>query len=106
LWDIPAFSCPQTLPEVDHAWHLFSVWIGDGRRDHVVQKLQEAGVSVMVNYRAIHLLSYFRETFGFKLGDFPNAERIGDATLSLPFYPNMPRAHADLVVAALKRILD
>jgi UDP-4-amino-4-deoxy-L-arabinose-oxoglutarate aminotransferase len=60
----------------------------------------------MVNYRAIHLLSYFRETFGFSAGDFPVAERIGDESLSLPFYPNMPREHADLVVDELARVLE
>jgi dTDP-4-amino-4,6-dideoxygalactose transaminase len=106
LWDMPDFSRPQTLAGVEHAWHLFPAWIGNGRRDEVIQKLQDMGISVMVNYRAIHLLSYFSETFGFSPGDFPVAERIGDASLSLPFYPNMPREHADLVVAALKQVLS
>ena len=48
----------------------------------------------------------FRETFGFRAGDFPVAERIGDESLSLPFYPNMPREHADFVVDELARVLE
>jgi dTDP-4-amino-4,6-dideoxygalactose transaminase len=87
LWDIPNLSRPKTLPGVEHSWHLFPVWI-------------------MVNYRAIHLLTYFSQTFGFKPGDFPNAERIGDASLSLPLYPNMPLEHVDRVVEALTNALD
>lgn len=106
LWDMPALSRPKTLHEVEHAWHLFSVWIGEGKRDHVIHELQRAGISVMVNYRAIHLLTYFREKFGFKPGSFPHAERIGDMNLSLPLYPNMPREHVDLVVAALRQVLS
>jgi UDP-4-amino-4-deoxy-L-arabinose-oxoglutarate aminotransferase len=106
LWDIRDLSWPATLPKVVHAWHLFSVWIGDGHRDRVIQQLQSEGISVMVNYRAIHLLTYFRETFGFRKGDFPFAESIGDASLSLPFYPGMPRAHADLVAEELTRALE
>jgi UDP-4-amino-4-deoxy-L-arabinose-oxoglutarate aminotransferase len=82
------------------------VWIGNGERDRVIQSLQEAGASVMVNYRAIHLLTYFSETFGFKPGDFPIAERIGDASLSLPLYPNMPMDHVDRVVELLRSILS
>jgi dTDP-4-amino-4,6-dideoxygalactose transaminase len=106
LWDIPSLSQPKTLAGVDHAWHLFPVWIQDGQRDRVVQNLQANGISVMVNYRAIHLLTYFRETFGFQPGDFPIAERIGDASLSLPFYPNMPLEHVDRVIDQLRNDLD
>jgi dTDP-4-amino-4,6-dideoxygalactose transaminase len=106
LWDIPDLSRPKTLPGVEHAWHLFPVWIGAGRRDQVIQRLQEMGVGVMVNYRAIHQLTYFRETFGFKTGDFPNAELIGDNSLSLPLYPNMPAEDVDRVIETLREILS
>ena len=102
LWDIPGLSRPKTLPQVEHAWHLFPVWIGDGKRDHVISELQRAGVGVMVNYRAIHLLTYFKETYGFKPGAFPFAESIGDASLSLPFYPSMPLEHVDRVIEVLR----
>jgi len=104
LWDIPNLSRPKTLPHTAHAQHLFTVWIGEGKRDQVISELQKAGVGVMVNYRAIHLLSYFSETYGFKPGDFPVAERIGDATLSLPFYPNMSLADVDRVIEVLRDI--
>ncbi len=106
LWDIPNLSRPKTLPLVEHAWHLFPIWVGDGERDRVIAELQSAGIGVMVNYRAIHLLTFFSETFGFKQGDFPVAERIGDANLSLPFYPNMPLDHVDRVVEVLRDILS
>ena len=106
LWDIPNLSQPETLPGVNHAWHLFPVLVGGGHRDRVIEHLQAQGISVMVNYRAIHLLTYFRETFGFREGDFPVAEQIGDASLSLPFYPNMPRENADIVADELARALE
>jgi dTDP-4-amino-4,6-dideoxygalactose transaminase len=105
LWDIPNLSRPKTLTLVEHAWHLFPVWVGGGQRDRVIAELQKEGISVMVNYRAIHLLTFFRETFSFTPGDFPVAERIGDASLSLPFYPNMPLDHVDRVVEVLRDIL-
>lgn len=106
LRDIPDLTRPRTLPGVEHSWHLFPVWVGAGRRDEVIQKLQAEGVSVMVNYRAIHLLTYFRETFGFRPGAFPVAEALGDASLSLPFYPGMPREHADRVAEELRAALE
>jgi dTDP-4-amino-4,6-dideoxygalactose transaminase len=106
LWDIPNLSRPATLEGVEHAWHLFPVWIGDGGRDRAIEGLQAQGVSVMVNYRAIHLLTFFREALGYTEGDFPIAERIGGSSLSLPFYPNMPTEHVEIVVESLARLLE
>src|SRR5690349_24796503 len=60
LWDIPFLTQPKTLAGVMHAWHLFPVWIGGGHRDAVIAELQNRNIGVMVNYRAIHLLSYFQ----------------------------------------------
>jgi dTDP-4-amino-4,6-dideoxygalactose transaminase len=104
LAEVPGLTWPQTLPGVKHAHHIFPVWVVDGRRDAVVAGLQEHGIPTVVNYRAIHLLTYFRERFGFKAGAFPVAERIGDATLSLPFYPSIPAEHVTAVVDCLKRL--
>ncbi|PYQ47485.1 MAG: hypothetical protein DMF78_23615 [Acidobacteria bacterium] len=105
LADLPGVSWPRSLPGVRHAWHLFPVWIGGGRRDAVIGALQERKIGVMVNYRAIHRLTFFRETFGFAGGEFPHAERIGDCTLSLPFYPGMTEDAQREVVQALKAAL-
>jgi len=60
----------------------------------------------VVNYCSKHLLSYFRDRFGLKPGAFPMAERIGDATISVPFYPNIPAAHIEAVADGLKAILS
>jgi dTDP-4-amino-4,6-dideoxygalactose transaminase len=105
LAELPGLTWPQTLPGVKHAHHLFPVWIVTGRRDQIVTGLQARGIPTVVNYRAIHLLTYFRERFGFAPGAFPMAERIGDATLSLPFYPGIPGEHVTAVADGLKALL-
>jgi len=105
LAEVPGLTWPQTLPGVKHAHHLFPVWIVNGRRDQVVAGLQERGIPTVVNYRAIHLLTYFRERFGFKPGAFPMAERIGDAALSLPFYPGIPAEHVAAVAEGLRALV-
>lgn len=95
---------PCSRPNTTHARHLFTVWVAADRRDRVVEALNAKGIGAVVNYRAIHLLSYFSETLGHKPGDFPNAERIGSETLSLPFYPTMPEDHVSRVVSALREL--
>jgi UDP-4-amino-4-deoxy-L-arabinose-oxoglutarate aminotransferase len=99
---------PRVRPQVQHARHLFPVWVGRGRRDEVIAALQARGIGAMVNYRAIHLLSYFRRTLGHGPGSFPVAERIGDSTLSLPLYPRLEseqvHAVADTIADVLGRV--
>jgi len=41
-------------------------------------------VGVAVNFRPIHLTSFYREQFGYREGTFPEAERIGASTISSP----------------------
>ena len=64
----------------------------------------EKDIGVAVNYRAIHLLTYLRKTFGFSRGDFPVAENIGDRTISLPFYPQLADEQIEYVSKALDEI--
>ena len=47
----------------------------------------------------IHKLTYFRETLSYGRGDFPNVERIGDSTISVPLYPSLWFAAVDRVCA-------
>ena len=105
LADCPGLSVPKTHPHVRHARHLFPVFVEGGGRDAIIQGFQQDGIGSVVNYRAIHLLSYFRDTFGFRVGDFPNAEQIGDRVVSLPFYPAMTEDQVTHVAATLKRLL-
>jgi UDP-4-amino-4-deoxy-L-arabinose-oxoglutarate aminotransferase len=88
-----------------HARHLYPVRIVSKSRDAVIEKLKAAGIETVVNYRAIHLLSYFRKSLGHARGDFPIAEQLGDQLISLPFYPDMPMEYVDRVCDALQEIM-
>jgi UDP-4-amino-4-deoxy-L-arabinose-oxoglutarate aminotransferase len=105
LADVPEVTRPGTLVGGRHAWHLFPVWVPAALRDAVLNGLQKKGIGVVVNYRAIHLLTFFREQFGYRPGDFRVAERIGAGTMSLPLYPSMRMEQVDEVVEALKDVI-
>lgn len=92
----PAVRRPRAAGKCAH--HLYPIWVAPEQRDSVLHSLQQRGVGVAVNFRAIHLLAYFQDTFGYKRGDFPHAEAIGDSTISLPFYPKMRDDEVDYVV--------
>lgn len=102
---VEGLSHPITEPGVHHAHHLYTVWVPPARRDEVLHRLQQQGVGVAVNYRAVHLLTYYAEKYGFKRGMFPVAEKIGDSTISLPMYPTLSTEDVDYVGKTLKDIL-
>jgi dTDP-4-amino-4,6-dideoxygalactose transaminase len=105
LAGVPEVVRPGNRESALHARHLYAIRVAPDERDGTIEALKAAGIGCVVNYRAIHLLKYFRERYGYQPGDFPAAEQIGDETISLPFYPGMPHSDADYVVDSLKRVL-
>jgi len=88
----------KILPGSKSARHLFTIMVPPKKRDEVLKNLQDKGIGVAVNFRAIHLLSYYRQTFGYKRGSFPVAERIGDSTITLPLYPRLKDEEVEYVI--------
>lgn len=91
-------SFPLVVAGAKSARHLFTVWAPTGKRDLMLAGLQERGIGVAVNYRSIHLLTYFQKHFGYEPGSFPKAEAIGERTVSLPLFPDLTAAEIDYVV--------
>jgi dTDP-4-amino-4,6-dideoxygalactose transaminase len=102
---IDRVSVPAVRDGVDHAWHLFVVWVDGVERNAVVAGLEREEVGVTVNYPPVHLTSWFRRAYGYRPGAFPAAERIGAAAITLPLYATMPPAHVDAVVERLARVV-
>jgi dTDP-4-amino-4,6-dideoxygalactose transaminase len=92
-------------PDSVNARHVFNIWVKGIPRDTVIQELRNRQIESVVNYRAIHLHQYLKEAGGYAQGDLPIAEHLGESTLSLPFYPNMPLDHVHAVCQALKTIV-
>lgn len=103
--NVEGIDFPKTLPDSKHARHLFTIWVDPVKRDTILHKLQQAGIGVAVNFRAVHLLTYYHETFGYKRGDFPVAEKIGDSTISLPMYPKMTDDEVGYVIEQVIKII-
>ena len=105
ITDIHGVTYPIIKKNSKSSFHLFTVWIAENKRDEVLRKLGERGVGVAVNYRAIHLLRYFTEKYGYVRDTFPIAELIGDSTISLPFFPIMTDQERKFVTQALKSVM-
>lgn len=72
----------------------------------VFKALRAANIGVNLHYIPVHLQPYYKEHFGFKLGDFPQAEQYYEEAISLPLYPDLSIESQDRVVCTLKSILN
>ena len=73
-------------------------------RGAFIAAMHERGIGTGVHYPAMHLFKLYRN-LGYNPGDFPQAERIGSATLTLPLFPAMADTDVDRVCAALADII-
>jgi dTDP-4-amino-4,6-dideoxygalactose transaminase len=73
-------------------------------RTQFIVRMDELGIAVGVHYQAIHTFSAYRK-LGWRQGMFPNAERIGRETVTLPLFPAMRDSDVDRVVGAVNRVL-
>lgn len=99
-------SYPKVEPGAKSARHLFTIWVDPARRDYILADLQQRGIGVAVNYRAVHLLTYYRERFGYRRGMYPNAEKIGDATVTLPLYPGLTDEAVEKVIDTVRAVVS
>jgi len=104
LGNLKNLSLPSD-PAYDHchAWHLLTVLVDE--RDAFIDKMKEKSIGIGMHYVSAHLFTYYRETFGFKKGDFPHAEKVGAQICSLPLFPSMIEVEFERVVAAIRDIL-
>lgn len=105
LIDVKNIRLLNTIPGVRHARHMFTVLVSPDKRDSLLWALQDYGIGVAVNYRPIHFLKYYKETFGYREGDYPVAEEIGKRTISLPLYPSLKEEDVMYIVKVLKKEL-
>jgi perosamine synthetase len=87
-------------------WFVFVVQVPHGHdRDEVIRALRARGVQCKPYLPAIHLMSFYRERFGHREGEFPVCEDVAARSLALPFFPAMSEGQVARVAAALREAL-
>jgi dTDP-4-amino-4,6-dideoxygalactose transaminase len=91
-----------------HAYHLYTIFIDPERtgigRDAFLESITARNIGIGVHYMSIPEHPYYRQTYGWKPEDYPNAMRIGRQTVSLPLSAKLTDADVDDVIRATKEI--
>jgi len=94
--------CPDAGGNV-RGWFVFVVQLPHGvDRDETVRKLAQLGVQSKPYLPAIHLMSFYRERFGHREGEFPVCEDVAARSLALPFFPQMDEEQIARVCRTLR----
>jgi perosamine synthetase len=100
-----------TLPCEDRGaerrgWFVFVVQLPDGvDRDDTIRALYERGVQTKPYLPAIHLMSFYRERFGHREGEFPVCEAVAARSIALPFFPQITEGEIGQVATQLRAVL-
>jgi dTDP-4-amino-4,6-dideoxygalactose transaminase len=107
--DLPVTTPAPPEPDTVHARHLYTLLIDKAEagisRDDFQQKLHEMNIGTGIHFTSLHLHEYYRETFGFKPDDYPNAKYISDRTISLPLSPKLTDEDVEDVIEGVKAVL-
>lgn len=107
--DLPVFTPSPVEPNTKHAYHLYTLLLDIENlsitRDEFLDEMTKRKIGVGVHYIALHLHPFYQNAYGYKNGDFPNAEWISERTVSIPLSAKLTDEDVEDVVKAVQSII-
>lgn len=107
LKGISGLILPVTAVDRTHAFHQYTLRVTSEfnmSRDEFVAALQAQGVGAGVYYpRALHSYPHIA-ALGYKMGDFPEAEKAANEVVSLPVHPSVTDEDIQTIVSVIKEL--
>ena len=105
---VSCLEAPHDYADRKSAWHLYILRLRlellSINRDQFISELKKRGIGTSVHFIPLHLHPFYQNKFGYKPGDFPNAESEYRRVLSLPLFPTMSDAEINAVIAAVAEV--
>lgn len=100
---------PIEPENVSSCFHLYATQIDFAAlgktRSQVMAKLREKGIGTQVHYIPVSTQPFYKNTYGYKDGDYPVAEKYYEQELSLPLYPGLSDDDVNMVINAVKEVI-
>ncbi|MCU0534631.1 MAG: DegT/DnrJ/EryC1/StrS family aminotransferase [Hydrococcus sp. Prado102] len=104
---VKGLSPIENQSSIGHVYHLYVIEVGElfgVNRSEIQNKLADRGIQTGIHYPLpCHLQPACRH-LGYRMGDFPHAEKLCDRILSLPMYPGLSHDRIELVCEQLLSI--
>ncbi|MCS6801257.1 MAG: DegT/DnrJ/EryC1/StrS aminotransferase family protein [Chloroflexota bacterium] len=107
--DLEAFLLPAEHPAVRHARYIYPLRLRPGAlrisRNQFIDALRAENIGTSVYFIPVHLHPYYRTTFGYREGDYPQAEAFSASSVALPLFPDMGDTDVQDVIDAVTRLV-
>lgn len=108
LADIEWLRLPKNPNNGRHAWQAFVTYVDPETaplpRNEIMATLQDKGISTRPGTHAVHMLGYYRDSYGTKPDDFPGARDCNDNTMAIPLHNKMTEEDYKYIADALRSI--
>ncbi|MFN5984266.1 MAG: UDP-4-amino-4,6-dideoxy-N-acetyl-beta-L-altrosamine transaminase [Fluviicola sp.] len=83
----------------NHAYHLYILEV-ENRRE-LYEYLRAKNIFCQIHYIPVHTMPYYQDQ-GFKIGDFPHAERYYSRCISIPMFPTLTEEEQTEIILLIK----
>lgn len=108
LKDVSWLRTPQFSSDFKHGWQSFVTFVDESkapmRRNDIMEKLQEFGISTRPGTHAVHMLNYYADKYNLKASDYPGAQAANDLSMAIPLHNRMVAEDYQYVVDVLKSL--
>jgi dTDP-4-amino-4,6-dideoxygalactose transaminase len=99
---------PRYPTNFKHGWQSYVLFIDESKspikRNDLMELLQQKGISTRPGTHAVHMLGFYKNTFGIKPMDYPGAYACNEYSMSIPLHNRMVKEDYEYVVSVLKNI--
>lgn len=107
--DLPVIIPHSPQENTRHARHLYTLLVDlkhlRVNRDTIQSALFHENIGTGIHYVSLHLHPFYKQTYGFKADDFPNAKFISERTISIPFSTKLKDRDVNDVVKAVRKVI-
>lgn len=107
--DLPIGLPAAPDPNARHAYHLFTIMIGESRcgisRDDCLDAMNTRAIGTGVHYLSVPEHPYYQQRYGWRPGQWPNAMHLGRQTVSLPLSPKLADADVERIIGVVRAIV-
>lgn len=98
---------PLATSDESHVYQSFIVLLPtshSSERDAILTGLRERGVEAAIGTHHIPLLTFYRNRYGYKRGDFPVTDMVAASAIALPLHSSLTEEEQEGVVESLRAV--
>jgi dTDP-4-amino-4,6-dideoxygalactose transaminase len=107
---VPALEPPTESGDVVSACHLYVLRLRPEHlsidRNAFIEELKDRNIGTSVHYRPLHMMSYYRDKYGFGPDDYPVSRDAFERMISIPLHPRLDDEDVADVIDAVLDIVE